>query len=122
MAWLLVFIGGLLDIGWALGMKYTEGFTKLVPSIWTIICLIASFLLFTRAMSTLPIGAAYAVFTGVGAAGTAVWGMVFEGDPVSALRIVFILVLLAGILGLKLLSPDDEGEKKTSLPLEQEVR
>jgi quaternary ammonium compound-resistance protein SugE len=105
MAWLVLFMAGLLEICWAIGLKYTQGFTKLLPSVITIAAMCASIWLLGTATKTLPMGTAYAVWVGIGAVGTAVGGMVLLGEPVSALRIVLLTVLVASILGLKLTAP-----------------
>lgn len=102
MAWIQLLIAGLLEIGWATGLKYTEGFTKLWPSVWTIIALTASMWLLAAAARTLPIGTAYAIWTGIGAAGTAVLGMVLFGEAASPMRIACLGLIIAGVLGLKL--------------------
>lgn len=108
MAWVLLIIAGLTEIIWAIGLKEAHGFTELVPSITTIIFLIVSFFLFAQAMKTIPIGTAYAIFTGIGAAGTAIVGIIWFGEEVSFGKLFFLFVLLFGIVGLKLV--DDEGE------------
>lgn len=102
MAWLLLLIAGLLEIGWAVGLKYTEGFTRLVPSALTLLCMTASIGMLGLALKTLPMGTAYAVWTGIGAVGTAILGIVLFGDPASAARIGCIGLIVAGIVGLKL--------------------
>ncbi|MBD7946143.1 MULTISPECIES: quaternary ammonium compound efflux SMR transporter SugE [Psychrobacillus] len=102
MAWILLVIAGLTEIIWAIGLKEAHGFTELVPSIITILFLIISFFLFARAMKTIPIGTAYAIFTGIGAAGTAIVGILWFNEPVSIGKIVFLCILLFGIIGLKL--------------------
>lgn len=104
MAWLLIIVAGLLEIAWAIGMKKTEGFTKLWPTVWTFAALIASFGLLTLAVRTLPIGTAYAIWTGIGAAGTAAVGMAFLGEPREVGRIVCLVMIVAGTVGLKLFS------------------
>ena len=104
MAWINLFIAGLLEIGWAIGLKYTEGFTRLKPSVLTILAMIASFALLAQALKTIPVGTAYAVWTGIGAAGTAIIGMAFLGESREVLRIVCIVLIVAGVLGLKLAS------------------
>jgi quaternary ammonium compound-resistance protein SugE len=101
MAWFYLVIAGLLEIAWAIGLKYTEGFTKLTPSILTVIAMIGSFALLGQALRVLPIGTAYAIWTGIGAVGTAILGMVFFGEPRDVARIVCILLIVAGIVGLK---------------------
>jgi quaternary ammonium compound-resistance protein SugE len=108
MAWLLLIIAGLTEIIWAIGLKEAHGFTVWLPSIITIVFLIISFFLFAKAMKTIPIGTAYAIFTGIGAAGTAVVGILWFHEEVSFGKIFFLCVLLLGIIGLKLV--DDEKE------------
>lgn len=105
MAWVYVFIAGLCEIGWAVGLKYTDGFTKLYPSIGTAAAMIVSFVFLSFALRSLPIGTAYAVWTGIGVVGTAVFGMVFLGEPRDVARMVCMGLILSGIVGLKLLSP-----------------
>ena len=104
MAWSLLFVAGLLEIGWAIGLKYTEGFTRLVPSALTLASMAASVLLLGLALKTLPIGTAYAVWTGIGAVGTAVLGIALFGEPATALRLASIGLIVAGIVGLKLVT------------------
>lgn len=110
MAWILLIIAGLTEIIWAIGLKEAHGFTELVPSIITIIFLIVSFFLFAKAMKTIPIGTAYAIFTGIGAAGTAIVGIFWFGEEVSPGKLFFLFVLLFGIIGLKLVDDYDEEE------------
>ncbi|MEK5148499.1 MAG: quaternary ammonium compound efflux SMR transporter SugE [Psychrobacillus psychrotolerans] len=110
MAWILLIIAGLTEIVWAIGLKEAHGFTELVPSIVTIIFLIVSFFLFAKAMKTIPIGTAYAIFTGIGAAGTAIVGIIWFSEEVSAGKLLFLFVLLFGIIGLKLVDDEDEEE------------
>jgi quaternary ammonium compound-resistance protein SugE len=100
-AWLIVLIAGLLETGWALGLKYSDGFTKPIPSVLTIIGAIASFWLLSIAMKELPVGTAYAVWVGIGAVGTAVLAVFLFGDPVNLMRMVGIGLIIAGILALK---------------------
>ena len=95
-------IAGLFEVGWALGLKYTEGFTKFWPSVFTIAAIVISMGLLGLAMRTLPVGTAYAVWTGIGIVGTAIAGVFLLGEPVSAVRVVSILLILTGIAGLKL--------------------
>lgn len=108
MAWLLLIIAGLTEIVWAIGLKEANGFTELVPSIVTIVFLIVSFFIFAKAMKTIPIGTAYAIFTGIGAAGTVVVGILWFQEVASFGKLFFLCVLLFGIIGLKLV--DDKGE------------
>jgi quaternary ammonium compound-resistance protein SugE len=104
MAWAVLFVAGLMEIGWAIGLKYTEGFTRLVPSALTLACMVASIVLLGLAVKTLPIGTAYAVWTGIGAVGTAILGIILFGDPATALRLACIGLIVAGIVGLKLVT------------------
>jgi len=104
MAWLLLLIAGLLEVGWAVGLKYTEGFTRLVPSILTLLSMAASVGMLGLALKTLPIGTAYAVWTGIGAVGTAILGIALFGDPAGFARIACIGLIVAGIVGLKLVT------------------
>ena len=106
MAWIVLFLAGLTEIGWAVGLKYTHGFTRLVPSIITIAGMAAGFVLLSHALKTLPLGTAYAVWTGIGTIGTAVVGIVLFGEPASTSRLACIALIVAGIVGLKLVSAD----------------
>ncbi|MFC5722812.1 DMT family transporter [Streptomyces gamaensis] len=101
MAWILLALAGLLEVGWSVGMKFTDGFTRLWPSVFTVAGIVASMLLLAQASRTLPIGTAYGVWVGIGAAGAAVLGMVVLGEPVTAARIFFISLLLVAVVGLK---------------------
>ncbi|MGB5903868.1 MAG: quaternary ammonium compound efflux SMR transporter SugE [Xanthobacteraceae bacterium] len=104
MAWFLLFVAGLMEIGWAIGLKYTEGFTRLVPSVLTLAAMLVSIILLGLALKTLPVGTAYAVWTGIGAVGTAILGIVLLGDPATAARLASIGLIVAGIVGLKLVT------------------
>ena len=104
MAWLVLFTAGLLEIGWAVGLKYTEGFTRLWPTVGTVAALLASMGLLGVALRTLPLGTAYAVWTGIGTIGTAVLGMVLFREPATAVRLLCIALIVAGIMGLKFAS------------------
>ena len=104
MAWTMLFVAGLMEIGWAIGLKYTEGFTRLVPSVLTLGCMAGSIILLGLAVKTLPIGTAYAVWTGIGAVGTAILGIILLGDPATALRLACIGLIVSGIVGLKLVT------------------
>lgn len=104
MAWIVLFFAGLLEIGWAVGLKYTEGFTRLWPTVATAAALIASMGLLGVALRTLPLGTAYAVWTGIGTVGTAVLGIVLFREPATAMRLLCIALIVAGIVGLKLAS------------------
>ncbi|HEX7809635.1 MAG TPA: multidrug efflux SMR transporter [Thermoanaerobaculia bacterium] len=101
MAWILLFVAGLLEVCWAVGLKYTDGFRKPWPSVLVIIAIIASMGLLAHAARTLPIGTAYAVWVGIGALGAAILGVVLFAEPVTIPRIVFLLMLLVAIIGLK---------------------
>jgi len=104
MAWIILFVAGLFEIGWAIGLKYTEGFTKPVPTLLTGIALVLSMVLLGWAVKTLPIGTAYAVWTGIGAVGTAILGVMLFHEPATVARLVCIGLIVAGILGLKVFS------------------
>lgn len=104
MAWIYLTIAGLFEIGWAIGLKYTDGFTRVLPSLWTIACMIASIFLLGLALKTLPVGTAYAVWTGIGAVGTAILGIWLLAEPATALRLLCIGLILCGIVGLKLVT------------------
>ena len=105
MTWFILIVAGLFEIVWAIGLKYSEGFTRLWPTVITIIGMIISMTLLGFAMRTLPVGTAYAVWTGIGAAGTVILGIMLFGEPATFIRIVCIMMILGGILGLKFLSP-----------------
>ena len=102
MAWTILIVAGFLEIVWAIGLKHTQGFTKPWPSTWTIAAMIASMYLLARAAEKLPIGTAYAVWTGIGAVGTAILGMVLFNEPRNALRLVWLALIVIGIVGLKI--------------------
>ncbi|MET7390191.1 multidrug efflux SMR transporter [Streptomyces sp. NPDC005529] len=104
MAWVLLLVAGLLEVGWSIGMKYTDGFTRPVPSVLTGAGIVASMVLLSYAAKTLPIGTAYGVWVGIGAAGAAVLGMLLLGEPATAARIFFIGLLLVAVVGLKVTS------------------
>lgn len=101
MAWILLIVAGLLEVAWSIGMKYTEGFTRFWPSVLTGAGIVASMVLLAQAARTLPIGTAYGVWVGIGAAGAAVFGMVVLGEPATAARIFFVCLLLVAVVGLK---------------------
>lgn len=102
MAWLVLFLAGLFEIGWAIGLKYTDGFTRLWPSLWTVAAMAISVVLLGIAVRQLPIGTAYAVWTGIGAAGAATVGMIFLDEGASTVKLVSIVLILAGVVGLNL--------------------
>jgi len=105
MSWIFLFFAGLLEVAWAVGLKYTAGFTKLVPSGLTLLAMLGSIGLLGLALRHLPLGTAYAVWTGIGTVGTAAFGMMVLGEPAGAARLLCISLIVAGIAGLKLLSP-----------------
>lgn len=104
MAWIYLTIAGLFEIGWAIGLKYSDGFSKPLPSFMTVIAMAFSVWLLALAMRTIPVGTAYAVWTGIGAIGVAVLGMVLFGESREILRVVCLFLIIAGIIGLKLVS------------------
>ncbi|MER6069401.1 multidrug efflux SMR transporter [Streptomyces sp. NPDC001852] len=101
MAWVLLVVAGLLEVGWSVGMKYSDGFSRPVPSVFTGAGIVASMVLLSYAAKSLPIGTAYGVWVGIGAAGAAVLGMVVLGEPVTAARVFFVCLLLVAVVGLK---------------------
>ncbi|SJN12094.1 Quaternary ammonium compound-resistance protein SugE [Halomonas citrativorans] len=102
MSWFILFVAGLLEIGWAIGLKYSVGFTKLWPTAWTLLSLVTSFLLLGLALKTLPVGTAYAIWVGIGAVGTAILGIVLFGESLGALKLMSLTLIVAGLVGLKL--------------------
>ncbi len=104
MSWFVLFIAGLLEVVWAIGLKYTHGFSRLVPSVITVVAMIASMALLSWAMKTLPVGTAYAVWTGIGAVGAAITGILLLGESANLARILSLCLIVIGILGLKLSS------------------
>lgn len=104
MAWITLFIAGVFEVGWAIGLKYTDGFTRVVPTIATVLSMVISLGLLGLALRSLPVGTAYAVWTGVGTVGTAILGMVLFGESTAALRLACIGLIVAGIIGLKLVT------------------
>ena len=105
MSWIILFIAGLFEIGWAIGLKYTHGFTRLWPTLGTVAAMAISVALLGLAMRDLPVGTAYAVWTGIGAVGTVILGIVLFHDPANAARLICVGLIVAGIIGLKLSSP-----------------
>lgn len=101
-AWIILSIAGILEVCWAIGLKYTNGFTKIGPSIFTLVCLSASMFLLAKATQVLPIGTAYAIWVGIGALGASLVGIVLLKEPASVTRIFFLFLLLVSIIGLKL--------------------
>jgi len=108
-AWIVLFFAGLCEIGWAVGLKYTAGFSRLWPSVATVAAMLASVVLLGWSLKVLPLGTAYAVWTGIGAVGTAILGMLLFGEPREAVRLACIALIVAGIVGLKLVTPDGGG-------------
>lgn len=104
MSWIILVLAGLFEIGWAIGLKYTDGFTRLWPSIGTVAAMAISVALLGVAMKTLPVGTAYAIWVGIGAVGTVILGIVLLGDPANPGRLVSLVLIVAGIIGLKLAS------------------
>jgi quaternary ammonium compound-resistance protein SugE len=101
MAWVILLFAGLTEIGWAIGLKYTDGFTRVVPTVLTVACMIVSVALLGLALKSLPVGTAYAVWTGIGTVGTAILGIILFAEPATALRLACIGLIVAGIAGLK---------------------
>jgi quaternary ammonium compound-resistance protein SugE len=106
MSWILLFVAGLLEVAWAAGMKSSAGFTRLGPSLFTIVTALASFVLLALAMRELPLGTAYAVWTGIGALGAFIFGIVMMGETLSVARVASAVLILIGLIGLKLSSAD----------------
>ena len=104
MAWLILVLAGVFEVGWAIGLKYTDGFTRLWPTVGTVAAMVVSLGLLGIAMKSLPVGTSYAVWVGVGAVGTAILGVVLLGEPVNAGRVLSLALIVAGIVGLKLSS------------------
>ncbi len=111
MAWVYITLAGILEIVWALGLKFSNGFTILIPSIITAIAIVLSFFFFSKSLQDIPVGTAYAIFTGIGAAGTVIYGMLFLHESIHIVKIMLVTILIAGIIGLKLTSEPDEEEK-----------
>jgi quaternary ammonium compound-resistance protein SugE len=105
-AWIVLAVAGVLEIGWAIGLKYTEGFTRPWPTVATVASMVASMGMLGIAVNSLPVGTAYAVWTGIGTIGTALFGLVLFGEPASAARLACIAMIAAGIVGLKVVTPD----------------
>ncbi|HMN82453.1 MAG TPA: quaternary ammonium compound efflux SMR transporter SugE [Burkholderiaceae bacterium] len=105
MAWVILVVAGLFEVGWAIGLKYTEGFSRLWPTVGTVLAMIVSLWLLGIAMKSLPVGTAYGVWVGVGAVGTVIAGIVLLGEPANAARLISVALIVAGIVGLKLATP-----------------
>lgn len=104
MVWIVIIIAGLFETGWAIGLKYTDGFTRLWPMVWTVLSMVVSLYLLGIAMKSLPVGTAYAVWVGIGAVGTVLLGIVLLDEPANAPRLISVALIIAGIIGLKLTS------------------
>lgn len=102
MAWLFLFLAGLTEIGWAIALKYSHGFTRIIPSVITIVVMISSFFLLAQSLKTIPIGTAYAIWTGIGIVGTIILGIILFDEPISFIRLLFLSLILIGTVGLKL--------------------
>lgn len=106
MAWIYLLFAGLFEVGWAIGLKYTDGFTKPMPTVLTVGCMIVSLGLLGLALKTLPVGTAYAIWTGIGTVGTVALGIILLGESANALRLACIALIVVGILGLKAVSAE----------------
>ncbi len=104
MDWIILFVAGLFEVVWAVGLKYSEGFSRPLPSVITVVSMVISVVLLAIALRTLPVGSAYAVWTGIGAGGTVIFGIVLLGEPAEALRLLCIGLIVAGVVGLRLVS------------------
>ena len=104
MNWVLLLVAGVLEIIWAVGMKHSHGFTRILPSLITIVCMVASFVLLSLAMRSIPLGTAYAVWTGIGAAGTMLVGIIFWHDPLTLWRVLGVMMIVGGVVLLKVAS------------------
>ena len=104
MAWIMLMIASVFEVSWAIGLKYSEGLTKPVPSVFTVVTMILSFVFLSQAVKHLPIGTAYVIWTGIGAAGTAFYGMMFFNESREVMRVLCLLVIISGVIGLKLTS------------------
>lgn len=105
MAWILLVVAGLFEVAWAIGLKYTEGFTRLWPTVWTVLAMGISLWLLGVAMRSLPVGTAYAIWVGVGAVGTVILGIVLFGESANAMRLISVGLIITGFIGLKLATP-----------------
>ena len=105
MAWLLLFVAGLFEIAWAIGLKYSEGMTRLVPAVFTLAGMVLSYLFLSQALKSIPVGTGYAVWTGIGAAGTAILGIILFAESAAWPRLISLALIIAGMIGLKLTSP-----------------
>ncbi len=106
MEWIYLVVAGFLEVGWAMGMKYSHGFTKILPSILTVIGMVASFYFLSLSLKSLPLGNAYAIWTGIGTVGTVVLGIILFKEPINLMRLICIVFIVVGIVGLKIISLD----------------
>lgn len=102
MAWVILVLAGLFEVGWAIGLKYSEGFSRFWPSLWTVLAIVASLWLLGIAMKSLPVGTAYSIWVGIGAVGTVILGIMLFNEPANAVRLMSVALIMAGIIGLKL--------------------
>lgn len=112
MAWIYIIMAGLLEIIWVIGLKYSHGFTKMTPSILTVIIIIFSFFLLSKALHSIPLGTGYAIFTGLGTVGTVVTGMLFWGESINPLKVFFVALMIAGIIGIKMGPAQSEHQRQ----------
>ena len=112
MAWIYIIMAGLLEIIWVIGLKYSHGFTEMIPSIITIIIIIFSFFLLSKALHSIPLGTGYAIFTGLGTVGTVVTGMLFWGETINPLKVFFVALMIAGIIGIKVSPAQSEHQRQ----------
>ncbi|MEY2194061.1 multidrug efflux SMR transporter [Neobacillus sp. BF23-41] len=101
MAWIYIIMAGILEIVWVIGLKYSHGFTKIIPSIVTVVIILFSFFLLSKALHSIPLGTGYAIFTGLGTVGTVVTGMLFWGETINPLKVFFVALMILGIIGIK---------------------
>lgn len=121
MAWIYLLIAALFEVGWAIGLKYAEGFTKLWPSVFTVLAMIISMALLAVAVRTIPVGTGYAVWTGIGAAGTAILGIILFGESASWPRLVCLTLIVAGVVGLKIVSADSATDRRPGTDVKTSV-
>ncbi|WP_028400168.1 DMT family transporter [Ectobacillus panaciterrae] len=112
MAWIYIMIAGLLEIVWVIGLKYSNGFTELIPSMLTVGIIIFSFFLLSKALRSIPVGTGYAVFTGLGTVGTVAIGVTFWGETINLLKVFFVILMIFGIIGLKIIPPNGQAPKE----------
>ncbi|MDQ0247742.1 quaternary ammonium compound-resistance protein SugE [Bacillus fengqiuensis] len=112
MAWVYIIMAGLLEIVWVIGLKYSHGFTEMIPSIVTVAIITFSFFLLSKALYSIPLGTGYAIFTGLGTVGTVVIGMLFWGEPINLLKVFFVTLMILGIIGIKINSAEPKTLKE----------